>query len=216
MEHADRERLRRALFEELRREIADEQVLEAMARVPREFFVPPDSLDLAYANQPLPIGSGQTISQPLIVALMTQALRLTPGSRVLDVGTGSGYQTAVLAELAKEVVTVERLPDLLHLAQRRLGALGYRNIMFREAGPVLGCPDLAPYDAILVAAAAPSVPTTLVEQLVQGGRLVLPVGSLYEQELVLVVRETEGTRREALGACRFVPLVGPGAWEDQG
>ena len=214
MPHADREQLRQKLFQELRLEIADERVVEAMARVPRDFFVASDALDLAYANQPLPIGSGQTISQPLIVGLMTAALRLGPQARVLEVGTGSGYQTAVLAELAREVVTVERLPELLQLAQRRLAALGYKNVAFREAGAVLGCPELAPYDAILVAAAAPSVPAALVAQLGVEGRLVVPVGWRHEQDLVVISKGAQGLHQEALGACRFVPLIGPGAWDD--
>ncbi len=214
MAPSDQEKLRQELFEELRLEITDERVVEAMSRVPREFFVSPESLELAYANQPLPIGSGQTISQPLIVGLMTAALRLGPQARVLDVGTGSGYQTAVLAELAREVVTVERLPELLQLAQRRLAALGYENIVFREAGAVLGCPELAPYDGILVAAAAPGVPSTLVEQLAPGGRLVIPVGGRHEQELIVISKGADGVRQEVLGACRFVPLIGPGAWDD--
>lgn len=214
MPYAEREQLRRGLLDELRREITDQRVLEALAHVPREFFVPPDSLESAYANQPLPIGSGQTISQPLIVALMTQALNVQPTSRVLELGTGSGYQTAVLAELARGVVTVERLPELLQLAQRRLRALGYSNITFRVSGPILGCPELAPYDAILVAAAAPRVPEALTQQLAPGGRLVIPVGTAYEQELLLLTQTPDGLRREALGACRFVPLIGSGAWEE--
>lgn len=207
---------RAKLMHQISQEITDQRVLQAMARVPRELFVPPESRHLAYEDIPLPIKEGQTISQPFIVALMTQALQLTGTERVLEVGTGSGYQAAILAELALHVTTVERYPLLADEARQRLEALGNRNIEVMVTGEVLGWPPGAPYDAILVTAAAPRVPQALLDQLAEGGRMVIPVGSRQEQDLMLVTSKGEGISRTSLGACRFVPLVGVEAWPQSG
>lgn len=205
---------RARLVEQLSADIKDKRVLAAMARVPRERFVPPESQHLAYEDIPLPIGSGQTISQPFIIALMSEALELTGSEKALEVGTGSGYQTAILAELARQVITVERLPTLADAARSTLNRLGYTNIEVHPAEATLGWERGAPYEAILVTAGAPEVPAGLLAQLRIGGRLVVPVGSRYLQELYKVTKhENENTVRD-LGGCRFVPLIGKGAWED--
>lgn len=199
---------RRMLEEQLvARNIRDERVLDAMARIERHRFVPDSRLDAAYGDFPVCIGCGQTLSQPYIVALMTEALALRGEERVLEVGTGSGYQTAVLAELAREVFTVEVVPDLARSARERLDALGYENIYFRIGDGKLGWFEQAPFDAILVAAAPEGVPSALKQQLASGGRLVIPVGPPEMQELELYVREEEEFRVQRLGAVRFVPLV---------
>lgn len=203
------------LIEHLRYEIRDEKVLGAMERIPRELFVPGDSRHLAYEDRPLPIGLGQTISQPLIVALMTQALELTGKEKVLELGTGSGYQAAILAELARRVVSVERFPQLAENARKLLEQLGYTNVEVHEAGKALGWPDGAPYDAIIVTASVPRVPQVLLDQLSPGGRMVIPVGLRYEQDLLKVTKREEKVITENLGGCRFVPLVGEGAWEEE-
>jgi protein-L-isoaspartate(D-aspartate) O-methyltransferase len=184
------------------RGIRDERVLTAMARVPREAFVPAGSRRHAYADAALSLPHGQTISQPYIVALICQALELQGGERVLDVGTGSGYQAAVLAELAAEVVSVERIPELAEQARRNLAAAGYE-VDVRVGDGSLGVPDRAPYDAIAVAATAPAVPEPLYDQLVTGGRLVLPI----DESLVCVTRTAAGRRARFLSPARFVPLV---------
>jgi protein-L-isoaspartate(D-aspartate) O-methyltransferase len=191
-----------------RRGIADERVLAAMGRVPREEFLPEVLRALAYEDGALPIGHGQTMSQPFIVGSICSLLRLDGHERVLDVGTGSGYQAAVLAELAAEVVTVERIPELAAAAQAALAAAGYPDVEVRIGDGSLGVPERAPFDAIAVAAAAPSVPATLYDELVLDGRLVLPRGSRFGQELVLVVRTESGPVEQASIPCRFVPLVG--------
>ena len=191
-----------------RRGIADERVLGAMERVPRELFVPEELRPHAYADGAFPIGYGQTISQPFIVATICALLDLDGSERVLDVGTGSGYQAAVLAELARDVVTIERVPELAASAQATLVRAGYERVEVRTGDGSLGVPDRAPFDAIAVAAAAPTVPHALYEQLEVGGRLVLPRGSRWGQELVLVVRAPEGPQERASVPCRFVPLVG--------
>jgi len=210
---ADLARARVLLVDELRGQgIRDERVLAALGRVPRHRFVPPHLVPHAYEDRPLPIGSGQTISQPYIVALSTEALALGPGDRVLEIGTGSGYQTAILAELAGEVHTVERLPELSAGARERLAALGYRNVHFRVGDGTLGWPEAAPFDAILVTAGAPRVPRKLLEQLGPGGRMVIPVGGRWSQELTLVRREEEGFVHERLCPCTFVPLIGEEGW----
>ena len=209
-EHLSRSKT--ALLAELAHEVSDPRVLNAIVRVPRERFVPPELRLQAYENRPLPIGYGQTISQPLIVAVMTQALDLRGDERVLEVGTGSGYQAALLSQLAAQVVTVERVPELARQAERALAELGYSNVEVHVAGETLGWPDGAPYDAIIVTAGAPRVPLELVEQMRIGGRMAVPVGSRDLQELVQVVRSPEGPVIISLGPCRFVPLVGPGAW----
>lgn len=190
-------------------------MLVAMSRVPRERFVPPDQQHLAYEDRPLPIGYEQTISQPFIVALMTQALELTGKEKVLEIGTGSGYQTAILAELAQSVVTVERLPQLAERAKRVLAELGYQNITVHLAKEILGWPEESPYDAIIATAAAPRVPPDLLAQLAIGGRIVIPVGSLHLQELCKITKQRGKTRIENLGGCRFVALIGKDAWEEE-
>jgi len=207
---------RARLVEDLRTEIDDEQVLAAMARVPRECFVPEEEQHLAYEDRPLPIGLDQTISQPFIIALMTQALELTGRERVLEVGTGSGYQAAILAELAQLVITVERLPALAKTAKKALDSLGYANIEVQLAEEeTLGWQRGAPYDAILVTAGAPQVPPDLLAQLAIDGRMVIPVGSRYLQELCKITRRQKRNKVQNLGGCRFVSLVGKGAWDEE-
>ena len=193
----------------LRAEIQDERVLAAFARVPRERFLPPELQPYAYEDRALPISHGQTISQPLMVAMMTQALRLTGEEKALEVGTGSGYQAAVLSLLAREVVTVERIPQLTGSARQRLLALGYHNVRVEQAGETLGWPQGAPYDAIIVTAGAPDVPRSLIDQLAEGGRMVAPVGDRRLQRLVRVTKAPHGVTLEQLGECRFVPLIAP-------
>jgi protein-L-isoaspartate(D-aspartate) O-methyltransferase len=210
----DFEAARAQLVEQLSLEIKDKRVLAAMARVPRERFVPPDEQHLAYEDMPLPIGLEQTISQPLIIAIMTEALELTGDEKVLEVGTGSGYQAAILAELARFVVTTERFPALADRAKQALDSLGYTNIAIHPAEETLGYQREAPYDAIMVTAAAPQVPTDLVAQLAIGGRMIIPVGSRHAQELYKVMRRKRKNIIQNLGGCRFVPLVGKGAWEE--
>ena len=205
---------RARLIGHLGQEISDKRVLSAMARVPRELFVSPDNYHAAYEDMPLGIGFGQTISQPFIVALMTQALELKGDEKVLELGTGSGYQTAILAGLAKWVVSIERIPQLAESARQVLDKLGYTNIEIHATAGTLGWPDGAPYDAIIVTAGAPCVPDALLEQLALGGRLVIPVGSRWEQDLLKVTRRKKGNKVESLGGCRFVPLVGKDAWEE--
>jgi protein-L-isoaspartate(D-aspartate) O-methyltransferase len=209
------EKEREKLLEHLRREISDERVLNVMARVPRERFVPSSSRHLAYEDRPLPIGEGQTISQPFIVALMTQALELVGIEKVLELGTGSGYQAAILAELAREVITVERLQRLANSARRTLEKLGYTNVKVYVAGRTLGWPEEAPYDAIMVTAAAPRIPQELLDQLAVGGRLVIPVGSRWEQDLLQVIKQRKGMTVNNLTPCRFVPLIGEEAWSEE-
>ena len=209
----DLERARKNLLSYLEREIADTRVVEAMKRVPREAFVSPEQFHAAYDDRPLSIGFGQTISQPFIVALMVQALELEGNEKVLELGTGSGYEAAILAELAKKVVSVECVPELAESARQVLDRLGYSSIEVHVAGKTLGWPKGAPYDAIVVSAGAPSLPQVLVEQLSLNGRLVIPVGSRWQQELLKVTRLKKGNRVENLGGCYFVPLIGEGAWE---
>ena len=211
----DFEAARARLIEHLGSEIKDERVLAAMVRIPRERFVPPEEQDLAYEDIPLPIGLDQTISQPFIVALMTEALELTGGEKVLEVGTGSGYQAAILAELARLVITVERLPTLTEGAKRVLDSLGYTNIVVHLAEKTLGWQAEAPYDAIMVTAGAPRVPVDLLAQLAIGGRLVIPIGSRYVQELYKVTKRRKKNIVQNLGGCRFVSLIGEGAWEEE-
>ena len=190
------------------RDIADERVLAAMERVRRELFVPPELRDRAYEDAALPIGSGQTISQPYMVARICEALALTGRERVLDVGTGSGYQAAVLAELAAEVDTIERIPELAERARENLATAGYERVSVHVGDGTRGVPERAPFDAIAVAAAAPELPQLLYEQLEPRGRLVVPVGRRRAQRLELVVRSPEGPAVIRSVPCRFVPLVG--------
>lgn len=189
------------------RGVHDRRVLAAMAWVPREWFLPPHFADEAYDDGPLPIGSGQTISQPLIVALMTQALAPRRGDRVLEVGTGSGYQTAVLAHIGAKVFTVERLPDLLVEAEERFRRLSLSNIETRLGDGAGGWPEWAPFNGVIVTAAAPGVPQPLTEQLAPGGRLVIPIGDLVTQELIIVERGPTGLTERRAGGVRFVPLI---------
>lgn len=201
------------------REVGDGRVLDAMRAIPRHEFVPPELRAFAYEDSALPIGHEQTISQPLIVGLMSAAAALAGpdgGERVLEVGAGSGYQAAVLSRLASEVVAVERIEELRLAAARRLTQLGLDTVRCLAAGERLGMPDEAPFDAILVTAAAPSVPPGLVAQLAEGGRLVIPVGDRGAQELLVVTRRGEGVRQRSLGGCRFVPLIGDEAFPSSG
>jgi protein-L-isoaspartate(D-aspartate) O-methyltransferase len=190
-----------------RRGVADPRVLAAMATVPRHEFVPEDLRAYAYEDRPLPIGFGQTISQPYIVAAMSEAVRLEGTERVLEIGTGSGYQAAVLAELCAEVFTIELEKELADRARADLERLGYRNIHVRHGNGYLGWPEAAPFDAIVVTAAPTSIPPALVDQLAVGGRMVLPVGRTY-QDLVLVTRTAEGIEQRELMGVRFVPMRG--------
>mgnify|MGYP001172780116 CR=1 FL=1 len=209
----DFEAARARLVEHLGSGIKDKRVLVAMSRVPRELFVPPQSQSLAYEDRPLPIGLDQTISQPFIIALMTEALELTGSEKVLEVGTGSGYQAAILAELARLVITVERLPSLAETARGVLDKLGYTSVAVHLAEDTLGWQSEAPYDAVIVTAGAPRVPVDLLNQLAVGGRMVIPVGSRDEQELYKIIRRRKKNTVHNLGGCRFVPLIGKGAWE---
>ncbi|GAB4366826.1 MAG: protein-L-isoaspartate(D-aspartate) O-methyltransferase [Deltaproteobacteria bacterium] len=190
------------------RGIRDTRLLTVFREIPRHRFVPASLRHRAYEDGPLPIGEGQTISQPYIVAEMTDALSLEGTERVLEIGTGSGYQTAILSRLAREVVTTERIESLSRSAQRILGELGIENVRFRIGDGTLGSAGDAPFDAILVTAGAPDIPPPLYEQLAVGGILVIPVGGRWEQDLVRLRKEEGGSRRESLGGCRFVPLLG--------
>jgi protein-L-isoaspartate(D-aspartate) O-methyltransferase len=210
------EAARRAMIEtQLRRRgIHETRVLAAMGAVLRHEFVPSDFRKRAYEDAPLPIGDGQTISQPYIVAAMTVALRLRNSDRVLEIGTGCGYQAAVLASLAKEVFTIEYRSELATSAAERLARLGYANVHVHCGDGTLGLPEFAPFYAILVAAAAPAAPAPLLAQLAEGGRMVVPVGSIENQELRLVERVNDKFRTTTLEGCHFVPLVGAHGWKE--
>jgi len=210
----DFEAARARLIEQLSTEIKDKRVLAAMSHIPRELFVPPESHRAAYEDRPLPIGLEQTISQPFIIALMTEALELTGSEKILEVGTGSGYQSAILAELARQVITVERLPALAETAKRVLDSLGYANIEVHPAEETLGWKSEAPYNAILVTAGAPNIPNDLLSQLAIGGHMVIPVGSRYVQELRKITRRKDKNLVQNLGGCRFVALIGKDTWEE--
>jgi protein-L-isoaspartate(D-aspartate) O-methyltransferase len=196
-----------------RRDIADERVLAAMERVPRELFVPPDLRGRAFDDAALPIGVGQTISQPYMVARILEELGLDGDERVLDVGTGSGYQAAVLAELADDVHTIERIPELAEQAKQNLAAAGYDRVQVHMGDGSRGLPEHAPYDAVAVAAAAPGFPQALYDQLRPGGRLVVPVGGRQGQRLEVIVRSPEGPAVLRSVPCRFVPLLGEEGFE---
>jgi len=200
----------------LARGIHDPRVLAVMLELPREAFIPPERRGLAYIDAPVGLSCGQTISQPFIVAHMLELLALKPDDRVLEVGTGTGYQAALLAGLVREVVTLERLEPLASQARANLAALGIATCEVRVGDGTLGAPDRAPFDAIIVAAGGPRVPSALVEQLAPGGRMVAPIGSRTQQELVRVTRSPDGrtVRTEALGGVMFVPLVGADAWSE--
>ena len=204
----------RMVDEQLRgRDIGDQRVLEAMERVPRELFVPDDLRTRAFDDAALPIGGGQTISQPYMVARIVEELGLDGDERVLDVGTGSGYQAAVLAELAGEVHTIERIPELAERARRNLAAAGYGRVTVHVGDGSRGLPEHAPYDTIAVAAAAPGFPQALYDQLRAGGRLVVPVGGRHGQRLEVIVRSPEGPAVLRSVPCRFVPLLGEEGFE---
>ena len=211
----DFEAERARLIEHLSTEIKDKRVLEVISRIPRERFVPPENQHLAYEDSPLPIGLDQTISQPFIIALMTEALELSGSEKVLEVGTGSGYQTAILAELTRLVITTERLPALAERAKNLLDSLGYANIEVHLAEQTLGWQSEAPYDTIMVTAGAPAFPADLLAQLAIGGRMVIPIGSRYVQDLYKITRHKKRNIFKNLGSCRFVPLISKDAWEEE-
>ncbi len=195
------------------RGIKDKRILHAFNQVPRHAFVPEDKQHMAYGDYPLPVGDGQTISQPYIVALMTDALELTSNDKVLEIGTGSGYQAAILAELVKEVFSIERIEGLAENARQILEGLGYENIQLRIDDGTLGWKDQAPFDGIIVTAASPRIPKSLTDQLNIGGRMVIPVGDMTSQDLIKVKKSQEGELEKTnLGGCRFVPLKGEEAW----
>ena len=196
------------------RGVYDPRVLETMRKVPRHLFVSEALQDQAYGDFPLPIGEGQTISQPYIVAEMTQALELTEDDRVLEIGTGSGYQTAILAELAYRVYTIERVRELFIGARKILDHLKYHNVVAKCSDGTLGWPEESPFEAIMVTAGAPKVPEAFVEQLAVGGRLVIPVGNRFSQTLLKIERREDGIREVNLGGCRFVKLIGNHGWKE--
>lgn len=209
-----RERERMVEDQLVRRGITDARVLDALRRIPRHRFVEEALRDRAYGDHPLPIGENQTISQPYMVGAMTQLLRLSGSEKVLEIGTGSGYQTAVLAELARRVCSIERLPSLATRARRLLEELGYTNAVVKTADGTYGWPDEAPFDRVLVTAGAPAVPTPLFQQLVEGGRMVVPIGESQAQVLH-VIDKVDGQMRTATETgCVFVKLVGKYGWDD--
>lgn len=198
------------------RGIRDERVLKAMEKIPRHLFVDEGLKDQAYSDGPLPIGENQTISQPYIVALMTEALELTGRDKVLEIGTGSGYQTAVLAEIAERVLSIERIAFLASRARKLIESLNYFNAAIRVGDGTLGWQDEAPFDGILVTAGSPDIPKTFIEQLAVGGRLVIPVGDRNSQQLIRVTRLSKNVKelkKEDLGGCRFVNLIGEYGWQ---
>ena len=197
------------------RGITDERVLQAMREVPRHRFVPEDAWDMAYRDSPLPIGYGQTISQPYIVAYMTQMLDLTPAGRVLEVGTGSGYQAAILSRLAQQVYTIECVAELAQRAEQVVREMGYANVQFRVGDGGYGWPEAAPFDAIIVTAAAPEIPPPLIAQLAQGAPLVAPIGPSGYQDLVRLYKRDDQPQTEYLTPVAFVPLVGEHGWHGQ-
>jgi protein-L-isoaspartate(D-aspartate) O-methyltransferase len=198
----------------LPRGIKDPRVLEAMGKIPRHLFVEEALIGEAYNDHPLPIGNKQTISQPYIVALMTEALELTGTEKTLEIGTGSGYQTALLAELTRTVFTVERVKSLMVNARDLLNKLGYKNILYKAFDGSLGWQQYKPYDAIIVTAGAPKIPRPILQQLAEGGRLIVPVGNRYSQELIRVTRRKGRNIQQNLGGCRFVDLVGLHGWKE--
>jgi protein-L-isoaspartate(D-aspartate) O-methyltransferase len=196
------------------RGVKDERVLAAVRKVPRHEFLPEAIRDMAYADNALPIGEGQTISQPFMVALMTELLGLTGTERVLEIGTGSGYQAAVLAELGGKVYTVERIKAIAEKARETLDRLGYKSVAIKVYDGTYGWKEMSPFDAIMVTAGAPDIPAPLVEQLKEGGRMVIPVGERYGQRLVRVVKTSEGAITESSIPCMFVPLIGNHGWKE--
>ncbi|MFW6147516.1 MAG: protein-L-isoaspartate(D-aspartate) O-methyltransferase [Thermodesulfobacteriota bacterium] len=198
----------------LARGIKDEGVLQAMGKVPRHLFVEEALAGEAYNDHSVPIGEKQTISQPYIVALMTEALELTGKENTLEIGTGSGYQTAILAELSSRVYTIERIKPLLVNARKLLAQLGYDNILFKAFDGTLGWNEYAPFDAIMVTAGAPHIPQPLIDQLADNGRLIIPLGDKHTQELVRITKKGEEFKHEDMGGCRFVSLIGVHGWTD--
>jgi protein-L-isoaspartate(D-aspartate) O-methyltransferase len=196
------------------RGIHDPRVLEAMREIPRHVFIPGDLSGAAYHDRPLPIGKGQTISQPYIVALMTELLGVQPDDRVLEIGTGSGYQAAILARLAHEVVSLERIPEVAEQARKNLSALGITQVAVIVGDGTEGYPSRAPYDAIIITASTPEIPAPLIDQLADGGRLVAPVGGRDLQELVKLVRHGDRIERLSYGGVVFVPLIGRHGWQE--
>ncbi len=199
-----------------RRGIRDERVLQAMLEVPRHEFVPEAMRNRAYEDGPLPIGKTETISQPYIVAAMTEAARVAPRSKVLEVGAGSGYQAAILAHMGANVLTLERNPELAEQARERLDRLGYSQVEVILADGSKGYPPAVPYDVIMVTAAAPQVPQVLLDQLTEGGRLLIPVGDLHHQDLQLIIRNGDRLTTQVLDPCQFVPLIGAYGWPEDG
>jgi len=196
------------------RGIKDERVLQVMGKIPRHLFIEDALYGEAYNDHPVPIGEKQTISQPYIVALMTEALELKGNENTLEIGTGSGYQTAILAELSSRVYTIERIKSLLGNARKLLSQLGYDNILFKAFDGTLGWKEYAPFDAIMVTAGAPHLAKPLIDQLADNGRMIIPVGDRYSQELIKVIRKGKDLEQESLGGCRFVNLIGAHGWSD--
>ncbi|MDB9823249.1 protein-L-isoaspartate(D-aspartate) O-methyltransferase [Deltaproteobacteria bacterium] len=196
------------------RGINDEGVLKAMVKIQRHLFMEEALIGEAYSDHPLPIGHRQTISQPYIVALMTQALALTGNEKTLEIGTGSGYQTAVLAELSEKVYTIERIRPLLEEARLLLNEMGYTNILFKSYDGTLGWEEYTPFDAIIITAGAPKIPEPLLDQLAEGGRMVVPIGDKFSQELIKVTKTKDGYDKKNLGGCRFVDLIGAHGWKE--
>ena len=209
------ERLNMVDIQLAHRGISDKRVLDAMSKVPRHIFVPSEVVSIAYTDQPLSIGESQTISQPYMVALMSECLKLSGGEKILELGTGSGYQTAILAELGDLVYTMERISMLSIRAQGTLKDLGYKNIRFKTGDGTLGWPENAPYDGIMVTAGAPHVSQVLIDQLSDGGRIIIPVGNSFSQELVVVSKINKKIRTKNICGCMFVPLIGKYGWNSE-
>ena len=210
----DKARQRMVETQIIARGIKDPRVIGAMRKVPRHCFIEEALYSQAYSDYPLPIGEKQTISQPYIVALMTEALELKGTERVLEIGAGSGYQTAILAELAHKVYSIERINNLVIRARRTLDALGYRNVIIKFSDGTMGWKEEAPFDAIIVTAGAPAIPSPLIDQLASPGRLVIPVGDRWSQSLIRIIKEGDKSREEDLGGVRFVSLIGECGWEE--